>query len=112
MKKEEIIHGNVIIADFIPLKKDGNNWLFDNQWYGINDLLFHKSWDWIFYALDKVQELDVVYHWELTENGFAIYSDETFENLGSGIEKVWLGIVEFIIWYKENNVGDIEGETF
>lgn len=57
MNKEEIIQGNIIIADFIQLKRDGNKWLFNNQWYGIDDLLFNKSWDWIFYALDKVQEL-------------------------------------------------------
>ncbi len=57
------------------------------------------DWNCLMPVVEKIEELDCVYKVEYSFNQFAIYSVETFEDLGHGIELVFKVVVEFIKWH-------------
>jgi hypothetical protein len=58
-------------------------------------------WNDVMPVVNKINQLDCVYHWELTSDTFEIHSDDTFINTGIGVDKVCKTIISFINWYNK-----------
>lgn len=106
----EIIEGNKLIIDFIgiPLERNGMAYYIHKGYYGINELLFRRSWDWLMPVVEEIHILREVKEvsisigrtriW-LTKGGF-IQSPHKPEN--SNITECWLAVIEFLKWYNKN----------
>jgi hypothetical protein len=110
MTEQEILEGNKLIAEFMGYKYFPNNSLngikgvYEKEGKSlmlITDFTYHSSWDWLMPVVEKIGSLECVYHWELTQNTFTIYSDEDFQHFGTDIERVCTTIIEFIKWYND-----------
>lgn len=122
MTNEEILEGNKIIAQFLTTNKDnpdsdefylpqhyednGDDWVYEN------DLMFHKSWNWLMPVITKIHKLGYVTvfygnHCEIIDKdlfthkydgeGFNVeYYSESEDKL---IDAVWNCVVEFVKWH-------------
>lgn len=97
--------------------------------YNINDFKFHSSWDWLMSVVEQIENINIRYngydfpkvkfqgdHVEIfayaTYRGTSFYWKKwysltgTFNNhvhqVDTKIEAVWLAVVEFLKWYKNN----------
>lgn len=141
MKKEEIIEGNKLMAEFMG--KEFVHWTFESRtsWlsgrYNLKgyftsftsyeELPYLTSWDWLMSVLDKIERLDEDgTHYNIVM-GFKTYCgitqgkgmlgninrwesshtvtepDKTYTwKPETKIEGVWIAIVKFLKWKKEN----------
>jgi hypothetical protein len=128
MNKNEILTGNKLIAEFIhpniiwdyeprKLPYEGHdrikNWLQLNLKSGwVNQLEYHKSWDWLMPVVEKIEETNFIKivgkycginktsansfnNWVATEG-------VSFTNPKSKIESTYKAVVKFIKWHNKN----------
>lgn len=108
------IEGNKLIAEFmgaiiapLPFGPDymrmtGDKPFSSLMWTcSLSELEYHSSWDWLMPVVEKIGEMDEVYHYELSPNAFSISAEKDFENIGAGINKVHKTVVQFIQWYNQ-----------
>lgn len=125
MKKQEILDGNKLIGFFMGAKK---YWLNDNlllypafeqpptvsrnatTTYGVKELLYHSSWDWMMPVVEKihmdrrVKEIVVrpgktkIWFNDKVQKGY-IESPYLPEN--TSIVECWIACIEFIKWHNE-----------
>lgn len=100
--------GNRLIAEFIG--SDETQYLVDRQMdaYGISDLQFHFSWDWLMMAVNFIEQMgfDFSIYTDIRETECSILKP-TIDDIGqiifvkdeSKIQCVWIAVVEFIQWY-------------
>lgn len=128
----EIRNGNIKIAEFLGWKiaSDGKTlenynkvrktpyWFSYNMVAPIGEFNFHRSADWVFIALEKIDHTKGCYT-ELVEQSCYIYDIHKFnDNVDaiiiidspSKIEAAWFAIIEFIKYY-ENEIKDISANT-
>lgn len=116
--KEEILAGNILIAEFdnwVKTKVSGiNGWLRYGLIHIDTQFNYHKSWDSLMPVIDKIERLECVdytkqyneheqvYDFEinLKEDGdtssFIVSSDNK-------IESAYCCVVKFIEWYNNRN---------
>lgn len=124
MENEQILAGNKLITEFIGGKI--NNTDFYGNFEGYE---YHSSWDWLMKVVEKIENIDIRNngydfpkvkfqgdHVEIfayaTYRGTSFYWKKwysltgTFNNhvhqVDTKIEAVWLAVVEFLKWYKNN----------
>ena len=116
-KKDNILIAKFIGAYLIDFKeKDGSiskNWMTKgNPLYGgqsikgnsINQLRFHKSWDWLMPVVDKIEN---GFHWNHEihiHNGHCMITNFMDNKIfmGSKINATYNAIIEFIKWYNKH----------
>jgi len=97
---------NKLIAEFIGMQETKLGW-FDNEEvlnliYDLSntfdDLLFHKSWDWLMPVISKIYSSKEYYKYKDTLGQFneGIFINTKF------ITVTHESVVEFIKWYNEN----------
>lgn len=115
MKKNEILEGNKLIAEFFTKEKFFNHSIvlngFDEETdlFFDNQLKFNSSWDWIMPVVMEIEELGYEINIKgikcsvncvLDENPIISY---VLGEKSKKIELLFTVIVEFIKWYNENN---------
>lgn len=112
----ETQQNNKLIRDFIPELEvkfcDYNGEILINiKELSINNLEFHKSWDWLMPVIEKIESLG---YFVMINKWTSVYEDEKRRTIGdlnflinkekgSKIENTYKAVVEFIKWY--NNKG-------
>ena len=112
------IEKNKLIADFMGCKdkntalqtiaerlKDDEIWLPFHNVESINNLKYHKDWNWLIEVIENIESLG--YRIEIVKHICRIYlsNKETIiisENIPK-IEAVYNACVEFIKWYNNQN---------
>lgn len=118
MESKEIIENNKLLAEFIGYKENSSgNIVFEGisgQYY-LDRLYFHKYWDWIMRAAEKIEAIktDRQLLFQVVINGFdcCIEAHEKVTNFKSNfhhcertkIEAVYHTCVAFIKWYNKQN---------
>lgn len=123
MTNEEILEGNILIAEFmqyndIDCHECKHSGVCNHLQCGlstqekIEQFKFHSSWDWLMLAVEKIERLlfpnDVFYNIHILSgccvciissdvNIFGEYSESTKKLT------VFKAIVEFVKWYNEQN---------
>ena len=121
MQEQAIIDGNKLIAEFLkypegfPHKIDEYGYeqtvegfkIEDND-VALEDLRFHKSWDWLMPVVEKIEEYNN--HVSIMNKSCCIFPKgknishsytNGYINKNSKIEATWFAIVEFIKWYNK-----------
>jgi hypothetical protein len=128
MKREEILNGNKLIAEFLNVKPNNYG---DYEMYGVveviedgennqhffrpQDMLFHSSWDWFMPVVDKIESIifdeNNSYNVTIGSTNYCVIQDangdtiEIVEDSGNTkLETVYKAVVEFIKWYNENKI--------
>lgn len=124
MTKEEIIAGNKLIAEFLE-------WVVYNSgpssWYetgidfidspDINKLKFHKDWNWLMLAVEKIESQKNYVQINGTschiDSNDGEYSEtncctmnnkfESDNDEETKIKSVWITVIQFINWHNQNN---------
>jgi hypothetical protein len=119
MKREEILNGNKLIAEFMGIKYDENKYSHESSEFYFEDseLEYHFSWDWLMPVVEKIEKLDNgIYQVDILQEGCKIMVrcknfnspiDKTVSKMPEGIRKiesVYLAVIEFIKWYNENKI--------
>lgn len=129
MNKEEIMAGNVLIAEFMGFVKedkfykyiewDENSDDFGGQFYiEPQNMYFNTSWDWIMPVVEKINEIDnFKFRVEVCYKSCYIWDGDVqisvWGNCESTIIAVYKAVVEFIKWYNVSQKGDVSiGENF
>jgi hypothetical protein len=108
MKREEILNGNKLIAEFLNVKpnnygdyemygvveviEDGEN---EQHFFRPQDMLFHSDWNWLMTVVDRC------FNSEIDIEGNVI-GEITHGLLDCNKETTFKAVVEFIEWYNEN----------
>ncbi len=111
MKKEEIIEGNKLIAEFMGGEfNERQSFVYFklpvNKAYSVlDDLKYHSSWDWLMPVVEKIEKGN--FGVKQCRKVVEIYIDDTKENIihskhRNRIESLWYAIIEFINWYNKN----------
>ena len=123
MEGNEIIKGNMLIAEFMEYffqgiqyaKRKGieYDWRLDEP--EIRDLKYHHSWDWLMPVVEKIESLDKnervthTYSVDITGNGTTIqpnmWSGERWmirhNSRNNRLWNTWLSVIDFIKWYNK-----------
>lgn len=91
MKKEEIIEGNKLIAEFMGEHTWTNLTTLKQEYNG--NYQYHSSWDWLMPVVQKI------YFDDLASSQMWDYISSTFRR--PNIESVWLIVVEFIKFFNQ-----------
>jgi len=125
--KQETIDGNVLIAHFVGLIK--GKWT--GYWIGAfptaveepvedQDLLFHKDWNWLMMAVEKIESLKLEDRMSVTIVGRACLIVSEYGNLieaevrtytwkdSTKINSTWDAVVKFIKWFNEQGKNEIQ----
>ena len=102
MKTQEIIEGNKLIAEFMGEIPYHNN---TPELICNDGMLYHVSWDWLMPVVEKVENDNNLFSFEIKEryvfisafNGNLITHWDYHQN--TKIQATWLAVVEFIKWY-------------
>lgn len=112
MKKEEIIEGNKLIAEFMGLKLNAREYpktpyyeLHTQFVAYVDNLKYHLDWNWIMAVIEKIESLGYTSCIEqLMSNEYRVF----FSQVNSGgtrhehkLTCVWLEVVNFIKWRNE-----------
>jgi hypothetical protein len=107
MKKEEIIEGNKLIAEFMNLPSNNTS----------EELQYHLSWDWIIPVVEKINQSNKIDYYKhrftmgfLEEyqgyycrfNHVIKHKEFSIGKCKSQIEAVYKVVVQFIKWYNQN----------
>jgi hypothetical protein len=127
MNKEEILESNVLIATFMGYEKlDKNSGLlnpekclkFKTSYVSINQLKYHKDWNWLMKVLERICRLKIGDGKEYVEYAyprtFGMLNEETgqimvrlngsfLHEADTLIEATYQSVVEFIKWYNSTN---------
>jgi hypothetical protein len=122
MEKSTVLNGNKLIAEFLESWYDTGlepaYFVKNNEAYGLEDLIFHESWDWLMSVVEKIESIHDDFHGyfgcHIISNGCTIsgtklkpgvvnaYFDQIYSD--TKIQSVWQAVVGFIKWYnKEKN---------
>lgn len=125
MTPKEITEGNILIAEFLGIRKNVHN---QDQYLSssfpdkivceVHELKYHSSWDWIMPVVEKISRIKI--EWEDVECNYTYYprtfgmlspsgnpmvrinANQVFE-ASTLIEATWLAVVDFIKWYNQQN---------
>ena len=126
MEQENVLTGNKLIIEFLEWKlsigsKDEyetpfpiTKWIETSPFsYNYNDkelsvekdhrieeMLFHKSWDWLIPVIGKIQNLDIYLNYVIQESR-QFYDADITVNIYN-ITDTWKEVIEFIKWYNKN----------
>ena len=121
--EKQIIDGNRLIAEFMgvaphdgwydgwELQKAGLPFSMGAMGNGTDSLKFHLSWDWLMFAVEKIEDLEPEFQVVIYEDEVEIWRKENskWEQIsnvsadGSGkLRNTWLAVIEFIKWYNKN----------
>lgn len=119
MNKQEVIFNNKLIATFMggkywpkswnPFKRFSNAYTFDGLSVGFSpeQLQFHKNWEWLMWAVDKVEEHSPCNRVIIDNNNCKIqspYGIEPFLIIKDAESKFWavyLAVVDYIKTYQQ-----------
>lgn len=112
MEPNEIIAGNMLIAEFMGAMVLGE----DNSWYNnvpeyshrihIESIEYHISWDWLMPVVEKIEALG--YNFEIRRSTVEIseYAQEgrvlMLEHGSNKIGITYKMVIKFITWYNQN----------
>jgi len=116
MDKEEIIKGNVLIAEFLGWKKESEPSIFYSMQgqlvKTVGDFSFHRSWNDLMLVVEEIEDLEQsrygftmdVYNVEVTDykENVQIVDVDRYEH-EPRIDYLWAAIVQFLEWYKTHN---------
>lgn len=113
---KEIKQNNILLAKFLGWKEQTDP---TERWLGafrtsegivhkntnVEPLLFHSSWDWLIWVVEKIESLDVTVEIEghncmisdINGSGYHQYVAHD-----SKINAVYVSVVAFIKWYNDN----------
>jgi hypothetical protein len=90
-----------LLYDYSPVDQDP-------QWYAIEELQYHTSWDWLMPVVEKIESIgyEVITsesRCKIKHNtDHSIQEVVSIDILGTKIEATHQAVVEFIKWYNEN----------
>ncbi len=111
MKKEEILVGNKLIAEFIGAIHNGGSYykfkenlpnFKTNDWIE-TDLRFHSSWDWLIPAYNKarVSSYKVYDSFDVDKAHIKLWKGFNVKNNKIDITRVFKSLVSYIKWYNK-----------
>lgn len=119
MNTEQIIEGNILIADFMGFQrteKGSGEVTYKGKGRGVviwaSTLEFHSSWDWLMPVVEKIEDTKADEHYyfkfdminrnevEITYEDNSVFFIDSFKTKNKK-EAVWLAVVEFIKWYNK-----------
>lgn len=122
MEYQGINHTNNLIAEFLKLpileihpngsvtyklwapivpyaeyeRYDGSPCIVFKDHSHVYNLLFHSDWNWLMYVVEKIYQVS-------TEHTVSFAGLSIFElGLGTSLCDLYNAVVEYVIWYKEN----------
>ena len=113
--------GNELIGEFMGLHFHKTGWVdnchIDGN-YECDELKYNYSWDWLMPVVEKIQSIDITppprytgYRIEIVVQGYVMIKGFPMPTIntnvsieGSLIKAVWLAVVKFIMWHKEQSV--------
>jgi len=126
MKKEQVLEGNKLIAEFMGAEIKGNLCKFykhpifdviEIEFSPINWLNYRSSWDWLMPVVEKIESstnavfqiyaraIVCIYDyniWQCNDDRLDLRHQYDFTFDSSKREAVYKAVVEFIKWYNQN----------
>ena len=136
MSKEEIIKNNKLIAEFMEgvytsklfVIDRGYIWLPNHNMTKIENIKYHKSWDWLTPVVEKIESLETEqdgnFQVHISSNSCSIQGTnlwKSVQNLSkygpvymsdpnaifeTKLESTYYNVVEFIKWWNNNKIND------
>lgn len=78
-----------------------------NQWWDIDELQYHASWDWLMPVVEKIENMG--HSTKIECNGISTTvtispNVSVWNNPSTKIDKAYKAVVQFIKWYNEQKV--------
>jgi hypothetical protein len=115
MEDKVILEGNKLIAEFMGMEyhwypknnyyaRPQHTFFEGNKIWGIEDLKFHSSWDWLMPVIERIESLG--YRWEIGMSTTSPYHYCKIWSIGSiegisPLDAIYGACIEFIKWYNK-----------
>lgn len=113
MKTDIILEGNKLIAEFMGLSMISKEEITED--IDINKFCYqpryHSDWNWLMPVVEKINDLDSLYHINIYSAVVTVFSYSPVETLckfnnsdTSKIKAIWLAVLEFIKWFNTEKI--------